>query len=122
MNPSTARSILVVGSVALDSLETPSGHREACLGGSASYFGVGASRFAPVQVVAVVGDDFPEAYLAMFRSHGINLEGLEVVTGGRTFRWRGRYGKTLGERARALIGLAHPECREDLERALHAAT
>ncbi|MSP70733.1 MAG: sugar kinase [Myxococcales bacterium] len=97
MNPSTARSILVVGSVALDSLETPSGHREACLGGSASYFGVGASRFAPVQVVAVVGDDFPEAYLAMFRSHGINLEGLEVVTGGRTFRWRGRYGKTLGD-------------------------
>ena len=90
-------TILVVGSVALDSLETPAGHREECLGGSASYFSVGASLFAPTQVVAVVGDDFPPTYLDHLRSRGVNLEGLEVVAGGRTFRWRGRYGENFGD-------------------------
>jgi sugar/nucleoside kinase (ribokinase family) len=91
------KPILVVGSVALDSLETPAGHREACLGGSASYFSVGASLFAPTQVVAVVGEDFPQAYLDHLRARGVNLEGLEVVPGGRTFRWRGRYGEHFGD-------------------------
>lgn len=90
-------TILVVGSVALDSLETPAGHREECLGGSASYFSVGASLFAQTQVVAVVGEDFPEAYLDHLRAKGVNLEGLEVVPGGRTFRWRGRYGEHFGD-------------------------
>jgi len=89
--------ILVVGSVALDSLETPAGHRDACLGGSASYFSVGASLFAPTQVVAVVGEDFPQAYLDHLRSRGVNLEGLEIIPGGRTFRWRGRYGEHFGD-------------------------
>ena len=92
-----AKTILVVGSVALDSLETPAGHRNDCLGGSASYFSVGASLFAPTQVVAVVGDDFPETWLDHLRARGVNLEGLEVVKGGRTFRWRGRYGESLGD-------------------------
>ena len=79
---SNAQTVLVVGSVALDSLETPAGQRHECLGGSASYFSVGASFFAPVQVVAVVGDDFPEAHLAHLRARDVNLRGLEVVKGG----------------------------------------
>ena len=94
---SQPRTILVVGSVALDSIETPAGHRPECLGGSASYFSVGASFFAPVQVVAVVGEDFPEAHLNHLRARGVNLEGVEVVPGGRSFRWRGRYGENFGD-------------------------
>lgn len=83
-------SILVVGSVALDSIETPFGKIENALGGSATYFAVSASYFSPVNLVAVVGDDFPEAYSAVFRKHAIDTKGLEVVKGA-TFKWKGRY-------------------------------
>ena len=96
-SPVSPKTILVVGSVALDSISTPHAHRNDCLGGSASYFSVGASLFAPTQVVAVVGEDFPSTWLDHMRSRGVNLEGLEVVPGGRTFRWRGAYGETLGD-------------------------
>jgi sugar/nucleoside kinase (ribokinase family) len=82
--------ILVVGSVAFDDLETPHGVRENALGGSANYFSVGASLFAPIRLVAVVGDDFPAAHLDAMRARGIDLDGLEQVAG-PTFRWRGRY-------------------------------
>lgn len=85
-----SQSILVVGSVALDDVETASGRRPECLGGSATFFGATASHFAPVHLVAVVGDDFPEAHLDALRQRGVDLEGLERVPG-RTFRWRGRY-------------------------------
>ncbi|MFN3197764.1 MAG: PfkB family carbohydrate kinase [Bradymonadia bacterium] len=91
------REILVVGSVAFDSLETPHGHRDECLGGSATYSSVTASAFADVSLVAVVGDDFPDAHTHMLRSRGINLDGLEIVEGGKTFRWKGRYGENLNE-------------------------
>lgn len=91
------RDILIVGSVAFDSLETPHGHRDTCLGGSATYSSVSASFFADVSIVAVVGDDFPENHTTTLRNRGINLEGLERVEGGRTFRWRGRYGENLNE-------------------------
>jgi sugar/nucleoside kinase (ribokinase family) len=83
-------SLLVVGSVALDSLETPFGRREEVLGGSASYFSASASFFGPVRVVAVVGEDFPEAHVDFLASRGVDLAGL-VRRPGRTFRWRGRY-------------------------------
>ena len=83
-------SLLVVGSVALDSLETPSGRREEVLGGSASYFSTSASYFEPARVVAVVGEDFPAEHLAFLASRGSDLSGL-VRRPGRTFRWRGRY-------------------------------
>ncbi|MCB9541630.1 MAG: PfkB family carbohydrate kinase [bacterium] len=82
--------ILVVGSVAFDDLETPHGVRENALGGSANYFSVGASLFAPIRLVAVVGDDFPAAHLDAMRARGVDLGGLDQVTG-PTFRWRGRY-------------------------------
>jgi sugar/nucleoside kinase (ribokinase family) len=89
-------SILVVGSVALDSVQTPFGHAKEALGGSATYFSVAASFFADVRVVAVVGEDFPEEHLAFLKSRSIDLEGLVRVPG-RTFRWAGEYGFDLNE-------------------------
>jgi sugar/nucleoside kinase (ribokinase family) len=87
--------ILVVGSVALDSIRTPYGQVEEALGGSASYFSCSASHFAPVSVVAVVGEDFPAAHRDTFAGRGIDLAGLQVADG-RTFRWRGEYMAELG--------------------------
>src|SRR6476646_6800936 len=89
-------SILVVGSVAFDSLKTPFGEAEEILGGSATYFSVAASYFSPVRVVAVVGSDFPEKHLEVFRKHKVDVQGLAQVTG-RTFRWKGEYGYDLNE-------------------------
>jgi sugar/nucleoside kinase (ribokinase family) len=83
-------SLLVVGSVAFDSLKTPYGHEDNILGGSASYFSVTASFFAPVNLVAVVGEDFGEQELRVFFGRQIDLQGLERASG-RTFRWRGEY-------------------------------
>ncbi len=85
-----ADSILVVGSVAFDDLETPHGVREGALGGSANYFSASASLFAPVRLVAVVGDDFPGEHLDALAARGVDLAGLERVDG-PTFRWKGRY-------------------------------
>ena len=92
MNP---QRILVVGSVALDSIRTPYGEAREALGGSASYFSCSASHFAPVSVVAVVGEDFPEPHRKLFAGRGIDLSGLEAAPG-RTFRWRGEYMAELG--------------------------
>src|SRR5574337_485214 len=89
-------SILVVGSVALDSVRTPFGDAKEALGGSATYVSVAASFFADVRVVAVVGEDFPEEHLAFLKSRSIDLEGLVRVPG-RTFRWTGEYGFDLNE-------------------------
>jgi len=82
--------LVVVGSVALDSLETPFGRREEVLGGSASYISVAASFFVSPRVVAVVGEDFPAAHLEFLASRGADLTGV-VRQPGRTFRWKGRY-------------------------------
>ncbi len=90
-------SILVVGTVAFDSIETPSGSAERVLGGSASYFSVGASFFAPVRIVGVIGKDFPAEYLNLFARRGIDLEGLQRESGD-TFHWRGRYHEDLNVR------------------------
>jgi sugar/nucleoside kinase (ribokinase family) len=90
-------SILVVGSVAYDTVETPAGRRERVLGGSASFFAVAASFFSPVNLVGVVGDDFGEAQLAAFRGRPIDLAGLERTTG-KTFHWQGRYSQDLNSR------------------------
>lgn len=85
-------SILVVGSAALDSVETPAGRVEDALGGSAIYFSTAASFFTEsIRMVAVVGDDFPQEHVAFLESRRINIEGLERVEGGQTFRWGGRY-------------------------------
>jgi len=83
-------SLLVVGSVALDTLETPFGRRADVLGGSASYFASCASYFLPTRVVAVVGEDFPAEHVDFLAGRGIDLAGL-VRRPGKTFRWSGRY-------------------------------
>jgi sugar/nucleoside kinase (ribokinase family) len=89
-------SILVVGSVALDSVRTPFGEVEEVLGGSATYFSVAASFFGPVRVVAVVGEDFPAEHLDFLASRGVDVGGLRMVPG-RTFRWRGFYDYDLNQ-------------------------
>ena len=89
-------SILVVGSVAFDSVETPFGKVADVLGGSGTYFSTAASFFTPVNLVAVVGADFPEEHLDFLRSRNVDLAGLQRVEG-RTFRWQGRYGYDLNE-------------------------
>lgn len=90
-------SVLVVGSIALDDVRTPFGEREDVLGGAAVYFGLAASYFAPVRLVGVVGGDFPDRHRELLESHGIDLAGLETVTG-ETFRWGGEYGYDLNSR------------------------
>jgi len=89
-------SILVVGSVAFDSVQTPFGKVEEVLGGSGTYFSTSASFFTDVQLVAVVGEDFPDEHLAFLRSRNVDLEGVKK-TPGKTFRWKGRYDYDLNE-------------------------
>jgi sugar/nucleoside kinase (ribokinase family) len=88
--------LLVVGSVALDSVETPFGKVDEVLGGSATYFSYSASFFTRVRLVAIVGSDFPERHTALLRDRGVDLAGLQVSPG-RTFRWAGQYGYDLNE-------------------------
>ncbi|MDD5495922.1 MAG: PfkB family carbohydrate kinase [Candidatus Omnitrophica bacterium] len=83
-------SILVVGTVAIDSIETPFGKRDNVLGGSATYFSLAASLFNKVHVVATVGEDFPKRYIRLLEDKGIGLEGFHVIKG-KTFRWEGKY-------------------------------
>ena len=89
--------ILVVGSVAFDNVETPFGKVQDVIGGSATFFSVAASFFAPVAVVAVVGRDFPNAELDFLRSRGVDTSGIEIAEG-RTFRWTGRYHEDMNLR------------------------
>lgn len=85
-------SLLVVGSVALDSVETPFDKIDDALGGSATYISLAASHFsAPVELIGVVGNDFPKKYIEMLEQHNIGLEGLQIIEGEKTFRWGGKY-------------------------------
>jgi len=88
--------ILVIGSVAFDSVETPFGRGDDVLGGSATYFSTSASFFTGVQLVAVVGEDFPDEPRQFLSSRGVDLAGLQTRPG-KTFRWKGRYGYDLSE-------------------------
>src|SRR5579863_9437120 len=90
-------SLLVVGSVAFDGIETPHGKVERTLGGAASYFALAASHFAPVRLVAIVGDDFTAKDEAVFKGRKIDLSGLEHVSG-KSFYWAGRYSQNMNER------------------------
>ena len=99
-------SILVVGSVAIDDIETPFGKADNVLGGSAVYIAVAASYFTtPVRLVGVVGGDYPRHAIDFMNERGIDLEGLEVVTDGKTFRWRGRYHYDLNQRDTLALNL-----------------
>lgn len=90
-------SVLVVGSVAFDSVKTPYGEAEEAIGGSATYFAAAASFFTPVDIVAVVGTDFPRESLQFLSERHVDLSGLEVADG-RTFRWAGEYQLNMNDR------------------------
>ncbi len=89
--------VLVVGSIAIDSVKTQLEEHREVLGGAASYASIGASFFSPVNLVGIVGTDFPQEYIELFKSRGINLEGMEVAEG-RTFRWSGEYEWDMNQR------------------------
>ena len=89
-------AITVVGSVAFDTIETPAGRRERCLGGAATYFALAASYFTDVQVIAVVGEDFGPRQESVFKARGIDLCGLERAKG-KSFFWAGNYLENLNE-------------------------
>lgn len=89
-------SIVVVGTVAFDTVETPFGRGENVLGGSATYFSTSASFFTDVSLVAVVGEDFPEEHVQFLQSRDIDITGLQRIPG-KTFHWSGKYGYDLNE-------------------------
>src|ERR1035437_7255235 len=97
-------SVLIVGSTALDSIETPKSANPSLLGGSASDAAVAASFFGPVNLVGVVGDDFPRRYIQLYERHGIDLEGLRRVPG-KTFHWSGEYESNMNNRRTLLTEL-----------------
>jgi len=90
-------SVLIVGSTALDSIKTPKRENPRLLGGSASHAGVAASFFGRVNLVGVVGDDFPKRYIQLYERHGIDLEGLQRLPG-KTFHWSGEYELNMNNR------------------------
>ncbi len=91
-------SLLVVGSVALDSVETPTRRRDDVLGGSAVFFSYAASFFSPVSLVGAVGEDWPAEHTRLLEERDIDTSGLHVVPGGKTFRWRGKYLPNMNDR------------------------
>jgi sugar/nucleoside kinase (ribokinase family) len=90
--------LLVVGSVAFDSVETPTQQRDTVLGGSAVFFSYAASFFTSVRLAGVVGDDWPAEHTKLLQSRNIDTTGLQIVHGGKTFRWRGRYLENMNDR------------------------
>src|SRR5881296_1185711 len=97
-------SLLVVGSTALDSIKTPHAENPRLLGGSASHAAVAASFFAPVKLVGVVGGDFPKKYMALYKKHRIDLQGLQMQDG-KTFHWSGEYEVNMNNRRTLLTEL-----------------
>lgn len=92
-------SLLTIGTVAFDAIETPYGKTDKIIGGSCTYIALSAAQFLPkVNVVAVVGDDFPEEYMKMLQSRNINLEGLQIRKGEKSFFWAGKYHNNMNDR------------------------
>jgi sugar/nucleoside kinase (ribokinase family) len=90
--------LLVVGSVAIDNIETPTARRDNLLGGSASHFSCAARFFTPVRLVSVVGGDWPAEHTEFLKNRGIDVSGLQVVPSGKSFRWTGRYEPNMNDR------------------------
>jgi len=92
-------SLLIVGTVAFDKIETPLGKTEKILGGAGTYIGLAASYFTEkINIISVVGDDFPNKYHQIFHDHKINTEGIQIVKGGKTFFWEGKYHTDMNSR------------------------
>ncbi len=98
-------SLLVVGSIAFDSVETPTDRRDNVIGGSATYFSYAASYFTDVNLVGVVGEDWPEEHTQLLQSRKINTEGLDVKTGEKTFSWKGKYLPNMNDRETLEVNL-----------------
>jgi len=98
-------SLLVTGSIGIDTIKTPRGASERCLGGSSVYFSMAASFFGPVRFVGVVGDDCPFDLPAVFRGRDVDLSGLEVRPGSKTFVWHGTYHEDMNERTTDYVEL-----------------
>lgn len=114
--------LLVVGSVAIDNVETPKERRDNLLGGSATHFSMAASFFTSVRLVGVVGEDWPAEHTALLQSRGIDTSGLSVVPGGETFTWTGRYEPNMNDRQTLdvqlnVFGSFDPVLPEDYRRA-----
>src|SRR4026209_1752292 len=114
-------SLLVVGSVALDSVETPTDRRDDVLGGSAVFFSYAASYFTEVRLVGEVGEDWPAEHTELLRARKIDTAGLRVVDGAKTFRWRGKYLPNMNDRETLevhlnVFGDFNPELSEEYRR------
>jgi len=115
--------LLVVGSVAFDCVETPTDRRDDVLGGSAVFFSYAASFFSPVRMIGAVGEDWPTEHTAMLEKKGIDTSGIQIIPGGKTFRWRGRYLPNMNDREtievhlnvldefQPKLGASHQDCR-----------
>ena len=91
--------LLIVGTVAFDAIETPFGKTDKIIGGSAPYIALSASKFnVQSAIISIVGDDFPEENLKFFQSNNINTSAIEIISGGKTFFWSGRYHKDMNTR------------------------
>ena len=98
-------SLLVTGTIGIDTVRTPFGVSENCLGGSAIFFSLSACHFSPVRFVGVIGDDCPFDLSDIFKGKGVDLEGLEVRAGSKTFRWAGTYNDSMNDRKTDLTEL-----------------
>ena len=98
-------SLLVVGAIAFDSVETPTDCRDHVIGGSATYFSYAASYFTKVNLVGVVGEDWPDEHTHLLESRNINTEGLEVKPGEKTFSWKGKYLPNMNDRETLEVNL-----------------
>jgi sugar/nucleoside kinase (ribokinase family) len=115
-------SIVVVGTVAFDSIEAPWGRVDRVIGGSATYFSLAASCFTPVKLVAVVGSDFDGAYRSILLEKDVDLDGLVVDASGKTFYWEGRYGEDPNDRENIVTDLnVFERFRPDLPPAYRAS-
>src|SRR5436190_1194350 len=114
--------LLVVGSVAYDSVQTPTALRERVIGGSATYFSYAASYFTPVRLVGVVGEDWDDANTKLLQARGIDTSGLSVVLGAKTFYWKGKYLSNMNDRETLdvqlnVFGDFNPVLSDDFRRA-----
>lgn len=115
-------SLVVVGSIALDSIETPNASRDNVLGGSAVHFSYAASFYTEVRLVGVVGEDWPAEHTKLLQARNIDTTGMTVIPGGKTFRWRGKYMENMNDRETLEIHLNvfetfNPVLPEDFRRA-----
>jgi sugar/nucleoside kinase (ribokinase family) len=98
-------SLIVTGSIGIDTVITPTGRANEVLGGSCTYFAAAASFFGPVRIVAAVGEDFPDEHNAIFEHFSIDTEGLEKRAGSKTFRWTGEYMANMNDRETKSVDL-----------------